>query len=90
MDKVYLLIEDCAFDCETSVLVEAYISLNAAKKEFENRIELLSEEYGIICNIKSQNEFVEETNELSYSCYPEGYYSETHYSLCIQETEVHN
>ena len=82
MEKVFVVVEDSAYDFDTSIRVFVFDSFEKAKAKKEELIE----QSGIRDEV-DDNYYVAE-DEGGYQAYPDGEYCENHYEVNIYEEEV--
>ncbi len=84
---VYILEEDWAANDDYGHDVEIFTDLNSAKRSMYEQLKKEMNE-GCIPNFKNDDDYIEESDENSFECYIDGYYSESHYSLSITEKSM--
>jgi len=81
---VYILEEDWAANDYCGHDVEIFTDLNSAKRSMYEQLKKEMKD-GCIPDWKDDDDYIEETDENSFECYIDGYYSERHYSISIVE-----
>ena len=84
---VYILEEDWAANDYCGHDVEIFTDLNSAKRSMYEQLKKEMNE-GCISDFKNDDDYIEESDENSFECYIDGYYSESHYSLSITEKSM--
>lgn len=84
---VYILEEDWAANDDYGHDVEIFTDLNSAKRSMYEQLKKEMNE-GCIPNFKNDDDYIEESDENSFECYIDGYYSESHYLLSITEKSM--
>lgn len=78
--KVYVLVEDFAHKGESGFTFSVHSSLKEAQKQM--RILVANEtDGGLVSDLRSRDDHVEESNEQSYEIWSDGFYCEEHYAL---------
>lgn len=86
--KVYVVTDDWAENDEYDSKVEAFSSLMLAKAYMREQVRQMAD-YGGLFDRRGEEECVEESSDLSYEIYIEGWYCSNHYSIQIKEKNVH-
>lgn len=81
---VYVLDEDWAANDDYGHDVEIFTDLSSAKRSMYKQLKKEMNE-GCISDFRDDDDYIEETDENSFECYIDGYYSESHYSISITE-----
>ena len=82
--NVYVLEEDWAANDDYGHDVDIFTDLNSAKISMLKQLKKEMKD-GCIPDWKDDDDYIEETDENSFECYIDGYYSERHYSISIVE-----
>lgn len=82
--NVYVLEEDWAANDDYGHDVDIFTDLNSAKISMLKQLKKEVKD-GCIPDWKDDDDYIEETDENSFECYIDGYYSERHYSISIVE-----
>ena len=79
---VYVVTEDWAYEDQTGFTYSVHSDLKSAVNQMRK---LVANEYndGLICLLRSHEDFVEESTENSYEIYTDGFYCELHYAIEI-------
>ncbi len=85
--KVYVLSEEWVIRGDAETKTYAFLSLGEAKKEMQIRA-YLEKQDGIIKDWLDDEDLIEDTFEMSYSAYIEGWYCDNHYDLSIATVDV--
>lgn len=86
--KVYVVEEEWTANCDSgSSMSDAYTDIDDAMFYLSQK---LSEEMesGCIAGWKDDEEFAEDSNEISYVAYIDGFYSENHYSIGVYTLNI--
>lgn len=83
MKKVYLIIDEGCYDCESSVDVRVYADYEKAKQDFDNsRAQLIADW------IDDGSWVIYEDDEDYFSIGEDGYFAHAHASLMVVEKDI--
>ena len=84
---VYTVTTDWATEDASDITVKVVPDLSSAKKEMRRMIKK-ERKCGGIFDMRGKDGIVEESSELSYEIYSEGFYCSSHFSIRIEEKEL--
>lgn len=87
-DKVYVVSDDWADHDEYDSAVETFADLMLAKAYMREQVRQMAD-YGGLFDRRGDKDCIEESSELSYEIYIDGFYASDHYSIGIQEKTLH-
>lgn len=82
--KVYIVIDDWAYNDEYDSQIEVFADLKLAKAYMRKQVRQM-EKYGGLFDRRGDEDCVEESTDMSYEIYIEGWYCSSHYSIQIKE-----
>lgn len=82
--KVYIVIDDWAYNDEYDSQMEVFADLKLAKAYMRKQVRQM-EKYGGLFDRRGDEDCVEESTDRSYEIYIEGWYCSSHYSIQIKE-----
>jgi len=85
--SVYTVTTDWATEDASDVTVQVLPDLRSAKKKMRQIIRE-EKQCGGIFDLRGEENIIEESSELSYEIYSEGYYCSNHFSVRIEEKEL--
>lgn len=82
--KIYIVTDDWADNDEYDSKVEAFADLMLAKAYMREQVRQMAD-YGGLFDRRGEEDCVEESSDMSYEIYIEGWYCSSHYSIQIKE-----
>lgn len=87
--KVYVVIEDWAYDYDSGNNVEVYNTRQKALDSLQEKRKSARIDFDLEGKTDEEIEgIIEEQDESSYTVYEDGYYSKNHISIRIEEKEI--
>ena len=86
--KIYIVTDDWADNDEYDSKVEAFADLMLAKAYMREQVRQMAD-YGGLFDRRGEEDCVEESSDMSYEIYIEGWYCSSHYSIQIKEKTLH-
>lgn len=86
-EKIYIVSDDWADHDEYDSSIEAFADLRLAKIYMREQVREMAE-YGGLFDRRGDEDCIEESSDISYEIYIEGYYAGSHYSIQIQEKKL--
>ena len=83
----FVIIEDWAEDDDSGVNVWLASDMVSAKQKMNLAIKEAMQGGGIF-DMRGDKDIVEDSSELSYEIYSEGFYCSSHYSICVKEKSL--
>ena len=80
--KVYVVLESWVVDCDSGDTFEVYDTKEKALKDFKERVRNAK------IDMQDYDDLIEEESENSYTNYQEGYYSQNHITIRLEERGV--
>jgi hypothetical protein len=86
--KVYVVTDDWAYNDEYDSTIELFADLKLAKAYMRKQVRQMEKSGGLF-DRRGDDDCVEESSDLFYEIYIEGWYCSSHYSIKIQEKILH-
>lgn len=86
-EKIYIVSDDWADNDEYDSSIEAFADIKLAKVYMREQVREMAG-YGGLFDRRGDEDCIEESSDMSYEIYIEGYYAGSHYSIQIQEKKL--